>query len=123
MDKEKKTNKYSREIFIPKKTAERYVAYCKKTKMKLTEPLRVFILESIPQLHNAENLDQIIRRTREWNTIDEDCEKFNVRLPDEAIIEIHTYCKFFKLRRCHFLYYVIEDRLNRALEEVLKDEE
>lgn len=118
-------NKYSREIIMPSEVAEQYKEYCRITKMKLSEPLRVFVMESVPQLHNAENLDQIILNTKNWNLGKEECEKFHVRLPSEVVNEINTYCNFFKLKRlrCHFLYYLIEKKLQTALEGILKNEE
>lgn len=124
-EERKNANMYSREIIMPSEIAERYKRYCKITKMKLSEPLRVFVLESVPQLHNAENLDQIILNTKNWNLGKEKCEKFHVRLPSDVINEIHTYCNFFRLKRlrCHFLYYLIEGKLLTALEGILKDEE
>lgn len=124
---EKKVNsqKYAREIALPIEVAARYKQYCKVTKMKLSEPLRVLVLESLPQLHTNEDLNEIVRKTleRERN-LQENYEKFSVRLPDEAVKEINTFCRFFNMnwRRCHFLYFLIEKKILRLLKEVLKDE-
>ena len=96
-EKKANTNKYSREIVMPKLVADKYILYCQLTKMKLSEPLRVMVMESISQLHNAKNLDQIIQLTKNWKSHGEEFEKFHVRLPDTVIREIHTYLSFFKL--------------------------
>lgn len=119
----KSTHKYSREIVMPKEVARRYDAYCKKTRMKLTEPLRVMVMESLPQLYNAERLNQIIEKTKKWESDGDEFSKYHVRLPDEVIDEIHTYCNFFHLKRqrCHFLYYLIEEKLAKSLGEVLDE--
>ena len=116
-------NKYSREIAMPVDVAERYMMYCKITKMKLSEPLRVLVMESTPQLHNAANLDQVIDKTKNREFPGE-YHKFHVRLPGEVIAEINTYCKFFGLtwRRCHFLYFLIEEKLLKRIEGVLDNE-
>lgn len=117
-------NKLAREIVIPSEVAERYIKYCEVTKMKISEPLRVLVMESLPQLHNAENLDQIISKTKNWKDGGDSYTKFQVRLPDEVIKEIHTLSNFFHIKRlrCHFLYYLIEEKLLQKLEDVLKDE-
>ena len=116
-------DKYSREIAFPEEVAELYKEYCQVTKMKLSEPLRVMVLESLPQLHNAKNLDEIIVKTRKRD-MSKKYEKLHVRLPNEAIEEVNTFCKFFKLnwKRCHFLYYLVEEKLLQAIEDVLKNE-
>ncbi len=121
MNDQSKGRNYSREIALPKEIADQYRKYCKVTKMKLSEPLRVLVLESLPQLHNAEDLDNIIEKTKKPSP---DCEKFFVRLPGTAMDEVNTYCRFFKLnwRRCHFLYYLIEKKLIKLLKDVLRDE-
>lgn len=123
MNKEKKTNKYSKEILIPAKIAGDYMEYCRLTKMKYSEPLRVLILESILQLHNTSDLNLIVEKTRNWEAYDKELVKFHVRLPDEVMAEIHSYCKFFQLNRlrCHFLYYLIEKKLTESLEGVLRN--
>lgn len=120
------TQKYSREVVMPQEVSERYKKYCEITKIKLSEPLRIMILESIPQLHNAENLDKIIKKTQDRNLYAASTDRYvryAVRLPDEAVSEINTYCKFFKLqhRRCHFLYFLIEERLLQQIEGVLSN--
>lgn len=122
-DKKKSTHKYSREIIMPAEMAKKYDKYCMTTKMKRTEPLRVMIMESLPQLYNAERLDQIIEKTKKWESDGKELVKYHVRLPDEVINEIHTYCNFFQLKRvrCHFLYYLIEDKLIKSMEEVLDE--
>lgn len=105
---------------MPMEVSKRYEQYCKITKMKLSEPLRVLIMESIPQIHHAENLDKIVSRARNWKEHGKEVKEFCVRLPDEAIQEIHTYCSFFKIKRCHFLYYLIEEKLLKAMDNVLE---
>lgn len=113
---------YSREIVMPADVAELYKKYCMITKMKLSEPLRVLVLESLPKLHNAEDLGEIVEKakTKHYSKM----VKFYVRLPGAAIDEINIYCKFFNLhwRRCHFLYFLIEKKLLKLLKEVMKDE-
>lgn len=123
MTDKKATNKYSREIIMPTEVARKYCNFCDMTKMKLSEPLRVMVMESLPQLYNAENLGQIVEKTKNWNTYNSEFEKFHVRLPDEVIHEIRTYCKLFHLKRCHFLYYLVEDKLLQRISEVIKDED
>lgn len=119
----KTTNKYSREIIFPAKVAKRYCDYCAATKMKFSEPLRVMVMESLPQLHNAENLGQIVEKTKNWNTYGSEFVKFHVRLPDAVTHEIRTYCKLFHLKRCHFLYYLVEEKLLQRMSEVFKNED
>ncbi len=123
-EKKNNYNKYSREIAFPPDVAERYKEYCAVTKMKLSEPLRVLVLESLPQLHTNDDLSEIIRQTQERSPKDE-YKKLSVRLPQEAVDEINTYCKFFKInwRRCHFLYFLVEKKLLQLLKDVLQDED
>lgn len=113
----------SKEIMIPKEVAEPYMEYCKRTKIKYPEPLRVFILESIPNLHSIENLDEIIRRTKNWKELGSECIRFSVRIPTDAIAEIKTFCKFIRVKRCHFLYYLIEKKVLSTLEDFKNGDE
>lgn len=117
-------HKLSKEIAMPVEVAEKYKQYCELTKMKLSEPLRVMVLESIPQLHNAKNLDEIIVKTRSRD-MNSTYEKFYVRLPSEVMDEVNIFCKFFKInwKRCHFLYFVIEERLIKTIEDMLGNEQ
>lgn len=119
----KNTHKYSREIVMPIAMAKKYDEYCKRTKMKVTEPLRVMVMESVPQLYNAENLDKIIQKTKEWENDGNEFVKYHVRLPDEVMNEICTYLSFFRLKRlrCHFLYYLIEEKLLKRIGDVLNE--
>lgn len=127
-NKEKKCyrDNYSKVIKMPAGVGKRYEDYCKKTHMKMSETLRVLVLESIPRLHDAENLDQIIEKARKQNayTAPEKYKEVHVRLPASAVQEIDTYCKFFQLKskRCHFMYYLIEAKLQKTLGDVLHDE-
>lgn len=117
------TLKYSRNISIPEDVSKRYMEYCRVTKMKLSEPLRVMVLESLPQLRNAENLDDIIRKTKR-KELRGTGDIYAVRLPDEAVKEIKTYLEFFHLGgyRNHFMYFLIEEELLKKLKDVLRDE-
>lgn len=117
MEDKKKSDKYSREIAMPPEVSERYERYCKATKMKLSEPLRVLVMESVPQLRNPEKLGATVARAKRGNG----SKKFHVRLPDDVIHEIQTYCAFFQVKRCHFLYCLIEDKLGTVMEDVLGD--
>lgn len=107
---------------MPIAVSIRYKRYCKITNMKLSEPLRVLVLQSIPQLHNAKNLNEIIKKTKQRD-LKADYDKYYVRLPEEAMNQINTYCKFFNLnwRRCHFLYFLIEAKLLELLEDILDE--
>lgn len=114
---------FSKEVALPQEVAERYKKYCEITKMKSAEYLRVLILDATPLLHNAEKLDFIIDKTqnREFPGA---YQKIHVRLPGETLAEIDTYCKFFKLtwKRCHFMYFMIEEKLLQMIEDVLTNE-
>ena len=116
-------DKYSREIAFPVEIAEMYKEYCRVTKLKISDPLRVMVLDSLPQLHNTKNLGEIIAKTKNRDMNDK-YEKLHVRLPNEAVDEVNTFCKFFKLnwKRCHFLYFLIEEKLLQTIKDVLKDE-
>lgn len=107
----------SKEIMIPKEVAEPYMEYCQKTKIKYPEPLRIFILESIPNLRNMENLDEVMKRTKHWRELGSECVSFIVRIPIDVLDEIKTYCKFYHVNRCHFLYYLIEKKILSTLED------
>lgn len=112
----------SKEIALPPDVAEKYIKYCEITKMKQTEPLRGLILESIPNLSNMKDLDKIIIKTRARSKKDT-YTKFYVRLPKDKVEELNTFCSFFKLnwRRCHFLYFLIEEKLLKKIEDVLNE--
>lgn len=122
MSNKPNANKYSREIFLPGEVSKKYREYCRLTRMKLSEPLRVMVMESTPQLHNETNLDQVISKTKNRNLYDEYM-KYSVRLPEDVVNEINTYCRFFNIqrRRCYFLYFLIEERLLKTIEEVLEN--
>lgn len=121
-EKKKYEKKYSKEIALPMDVSERYKEYCRITKMNLTEPIRVMVMDSLPRLHNSEQLDNIIEKVRNRDS-KTSCEKLYIRLPDTVMTEINTYCSFFKLhwQRCHFLYYLIEDKLIDTIEDVLNE--
>ena len=124
--------KYStKEVVMPENISKKYMEYCRFTRMKMSDSLKVLIMESLPRLHDSEDLDLIIVKTRSINLykeMDKDSEvqyvRHYVRLPADVIQQINTYCKFFKLRnkRCHFLYFLIEKKLLATIEEVLGNE-
>ena len=125
MNNEKVVPKNStKQIVMPIEISKKYIEYCHITRLRFSDSLRVMVMESIPRLHDSDELEQIINKTRQRNLYAENSEEYAehyIRLPREVIEEVNMYCAFFKIKRkrCHFLYFLIEKKLLSAIEEIL----